>query len=315
MRVSKLINRFPIIMIFVLVLINLTGCGSDVPDTRKKKDDSKPIDFEAREFLKAKGKNIKLRTATSFFYTNTNTLQKNGVKVEEVTYFENGNVHEVIRYASNGYIDMKYTYEYDDENNVISLKTENFNGTVYYERKSEFENGYEISRYEFELENKKEVNISYKYSESGELIEEITKNKDGDLVSKVEYEYKPDKSVRAATYDKDGRAQKIVTSFFDSEKKKIKQINEHPSLTSDTIKYVYDERKNVLVFDEGYFMQKYAFDENDNMTAQEWYSKGIDKQGTIRFKYDPRGLVIERVRYDSFDEPAIYTKYEYEFYK
>jgi len=295
------------------VLLFTGGCGSHKHE--KKKELEKPVSFEEREHLKAKDYKIKKRTATSYFYTNEGKLQKKGTKVEEVIYYENGDKKELTRFASTGDIDLKWTYKYDSDGNIVSAKTENNNGEVFYQRDSKYEDGLEVERYELELGQKKEVNIKYDYDDFGNIIEETAKDMNGDLFSRIEFEYKKNVLIKSSFYDSKGSLSKMTINSYDSTGNKIREIITYPTTTVDTVKYIYDNRKNIVVFDQGYFAQKYFFDEKDNMLSEEWYVKGRGKQGTFKFIYNDKGLVVERIRYDSFDEPVIYTKYEYEFFK
>ncbi|MFH1194528.1 MAG: hypothetical protein V1720_02370 [bacterium] len=301
-------------LLFLMCTILIVGCGADVPSQKKKKNEVKSSDFEEREYIKAKNFKIKKRMATSYFYNNNGKLQERGTKVEEVTYYENGALHEVIRFTSTGQIDLKWTYKYDLDGNILSLETINEYGMVFYKRESHYKNGYETRRYEKDYGQKYEVNISYEYDDRGNMIEETAKDMKGELFSRVEYEYKNDRIMKITSYNRDDKLTLIKENTYDEVGNRIREILTYPSTTIDTVTYKYDERKNILEMDQGYFLQKYVFDERENMLSQEWYSKGVDKQGTFKFIYDDRGLVVERIRMDSLDEPVIYTRYEYEFY-
>jgi len=127
----------------------------------------------------------------------------------------------------------------------------------------------------------------YKYDDKGNMIEEIEKNADGQIISLTKYEYK---------YDDKGNM--------------IEEIRKNES--GRIIEYKYDSKGNMIEKNESGGIIEHKYDDKGNMIEEirksEW--EGIIEHKY--YKYDNKGNIIEEMWRDRLGETIDFIEYKYD---
>ena len=95
-------------------------------------------------------------------------------------------------------------------------------------------------------------------------------------------------------------------------------------LTSETVKsqgispviskYIYDNKNNLIEIDKGYYRQVFEYNDNGEVIKETHFDGDDGMQQRTDMVYNHLGLMVERIRFDGLNQPAILTHYEYSFY-
>jgi hypothetical protein len=312
---------FQISVTILLSILFLISCGSPEKKSVKKKKEKSAneitlLDQDNREDLKAAKNHVKERRTVSSFYNKYGKVSERGFLVEKKHYDEQGRLIEVIRFLSNGDIDLKWTYEYNDNDDIVHSKTINGLGFLRYERKSKYDDeGKEIEREEYDVKSKKFNKIIYEYDDKGDLLVAKTYNPDGNLVMIENNKYEADgKLVLKKLENPEGALFSVTQIKYDSLGRKsqelVKDFRDKPSFTM----FVYDSLGYLNGKNRGYLNELFINDENGNVITEKLFDSEGGLQQRIDYFYDEKGLLSKRIRYDGMEKPALFIKYEYEFY-
>lgn len=303
-------------LILLLVIISAACSG-------KRERNIKPLNIPSHqvvtpeikeEYLMSKNK-VKSRTTTTYFYNQTGKRSKQGDIVDELLFDEYGNKAVQLRYAGGGIIDLQFEWHYNDNDQVISSKTTDPGGKVFYSRESEYDdNGNEIRRMERELKSRDDMEILYTYNDSGFLEKVMKREKRGKIIANEYYHYKDSNLVNIEIFNLNGV--KTNERFFEYDSLgRITKITkkELPNFESFE-KFSYDKNGNLTVYDEVYFKRVYEYDENNFLITETAYDKDGYQQQKLIFTNNSMGLPVSRIKTDGEDIPIIYTEYEYEFF-
>jgi hypothetical protein len=318
---KKMRNKLSLFVLLVLAMFLLSSCGSNEHESKAKR--KKPVKYntltqEKKEDIKARKLKVKDRKTISSFYTKSGKVSQRGFLVEEKKYDESGNLTEHLFYESDGSIDRKYIYKYDEQGNQIERVSYDFRGRIRYKKTSEYDKfGNEIFAKELDIKTNKYNKIFFNYDTAGNLISALKYNDEGELIHKTLNEY--DKSgnlIRVSYFNEQGQKYSETQFKYDSLGNKILEILLAPGSTPKYKRFKYDSRGNLIYLNAGYFSQKFAYDEKDNEILEELFDKDGYLQQKFTTQYDnATGLMSSRVRYDGQNNPALFIKYQYEFYK
>ena len=313
---------FRISVIVLVSVVFLISCGSPEKKSFKKKKEKSAneialLEQDKREDLKAAANHVKERRTISYFYNKYGKVSERGFLVEKKMYDEKGRLTEVIRFLSNGDIDLRWTYEYNDNDEIVHSKTVNGMNFIRYERKSTYDDeGKEIEREEYDVKSKKFNKIVYEYDDKGNLLVTKTYNSDGNLLFLENNEYdSAGKIVLKKLENPEGALFTVTQTEYDSLGRKAKEymrdFRDKPSL----VIFVYDSLGYLKGKNRGFVNELFINDENGNVVTEKLFDSEGGLQQRIDFFYDKNGLLSERIRYDGMEKPALFIKYEYEFYQ
>ncbi len=301
-------------------LIFVGGCSSNKHESkakRKKEVKYNLLKQEDKEYRKAKKFKVKDRKTISHFYTKKGKVSPKGYLVEEVKFDSLGNLIAHIFYASDGTIDRKFLYEYDDKGNQIKKESYDFRGVLRYQKISEYdEYGNEIFAKEFNAKTQKYNTVIFDYDSAGNLLQKTKFDPDDNVIQKAVFKYDKDGHlIYSAAFNKKGQKYSETMFKYDSLGNKVLETLLIPGMSPKFKRFKYDERGNLIFIDGGYFSQKFAYNKDNDEILEELFDKDGYLQQKFTTDYDDRGLMIERIRYDGQNRPALYIEYKYEFYK
>ncbi|NOX17852.1 MAG: hypothetical protein GXO87_06165, partial [Chlorobi bacterium] len=300
----------------------LSSCGSPEKKSGKRKKEKSAneitlMEQDKREDIKSAANHVKERKIVSYFYNKYGKVSERGFLVEKKIYNEKGELTEVTRFLSNGDIDLRWTYEYNDNGDIVHSKTVNGLNFLRYERKSKYDDdGKEIEREEYDVKTKKFNKIVYEYDDKGDLLVAKTYNSDGNLLFLENNEY-DDKGriVLKKRENPEGALFTVTQIEYDSlgrkSKELVKDFRAQPSFTI----FSYDSLGYLKGKNRGFVNELFINDENGNIVTEKLFDGGGGLQQRIDYFYDEKGLLSERIRYDGMENPALFIKYEYEFYR
>ena len=298
----------------------LTGCGkSEKQKGRGKRSKTlssvRVLTQEEREFEKAKLFGIKSRSTFSRFYDKYGKVPPKGFLVEKSTFDEDGKRIENNLYTSTGEINLNNKFEYDDDN-LIKIEVLNNWGKIKFRRISEYDEfGNETVRKELNLKLNLDDNSVFEYDNEGELVKTIYYDPKERLVSIENYSC-DDKGrlISKNMLDPEDKLIAGVTYEYDSLGHVVTEIKSFPNSKTTRTDYKFDQYGNQIEVDAGYYKNIMEYDNNGNVILEAMYAKGGALQQKFKNFYDHRGLLLERIRYDGMEKPAVYINYEYEFY-
>ena len=298
----------------------LGGCSSNKHESKAKR--KKVVKYtrlkqEDKEYRKAKKFKVKDRKTFSHFYTRKGKISPRGFLVEEVKFDSVGNLTAHIFYESDGSIDRKFLYYYDDKGNQIKKESYDWRNTLRYQKISEDDKyGNEIFAKELNVKTGKYNKIFFDYDTAGNLLQKIKYSPDDEVLQKVVFQYdKNGNVVYSAYFNEQGKKYSETRFKYDSLGNKIEEMMIIPGTTPKYKHFKYDERGNLIFIDGGYFSQKFAYNKDNDEILEELFDRDGYLQQKFTTDYDDRGLMSERFRYDGQNRPALYIEYKYEFYQ
>lgn len=196
---------------------------------------------------------------------------------EATLYNSEGNVIENIRYRSDGEMEYKSIFKFDEKANKIQKDVYNSNK---------------------ELEGRWE----YNYDDKGMISETNIYDSIGKFIRKIKCEYDINgRVIEDYTYNSDGKLEERMTLDYIDAKNKTESIyNANGDLIFKNV-YEYDENKTLM-------RQEY--------NIYGLYGKDIRTLYTYKYtKYDKEGNWIERIQYNEENIPTIITDRKIEYYQ
>ncbi|MCF8242875.1 MAG: hypothetical protein K9J16_15960 [Melioribacteraceae bacterium] len=312
----KYLRYFFLTVIFSIFIISCSAEKEENKSAAKKKEIAKHlITQEDKEEQKAGKNEVKTRYTRSYFYKSNGEISDRGYLIEEVNYDENGNKIEHIRYKSDGSIDLKWTYKYDEAGNVIEKTSTDVFESTKFQQNSKFDNnGNEIERTELNLKKRGNNIYEFEYNDSGLLKSVEVRDPSDNIVTREEFIYDDSLVVLEKIFTPDLKGGSEIKYNYDDNNLLIQKVKSVPDLTVDTTNYAYDESGNLIEKDAGYFIHKYEYNENNDLTMEEMFDGAGGLQYRFKYMYNQRGLLSEKIRYDGLGSPALYIKYDYEFH-
>lgn len=227
-----------------------------------------------------------------FSYKYTTNINYNNVSPDEVDiyiriYNEYGNplVEQNIFTATQNY--YTYSYQYDDNQNLILEKCE-MNGTLFY-----------TEQYGYDEENRpvwrlsKEGLSTVEYDDAGNVIKRVSEY----TGTTVEYLYDAQQNLMQETHSYDGEVTLITKNEYNDKGQLVKTImNLCPG--ESVITYTYDEKGNLLLEDKMQsnginIRHEYQYDERGNRIQTSYYSSLSNVGSDYYWEYDERGNVTK----------------------
>lgn len=307
------------ITVLSLLAVFMIACGGTEKKTQALKKKETPytqLNQEQKEMRKAKEFKVKKRDTYSYFYNKYGKVDEKGFLVESLLYDEKGNLTEHLFYTSRGAIDRKYVYEYDGKGNIIKNEAYDVFGDLRNRQFSEYDEfGNIVEAKVFNIKLNDYNKVEFIYDKDGNLLEKTTYDPDDTVIEKTVNEY--DSSgvlLHTIRYGKGERVQEKDYFQYDSLGNKIKMTMDIPGTLPKFYTYKYDENNNMIEERSVHYIKRYAFDKDNNVLMEEVYDKDEYLQTRFQYFYDERGLLKEKIRYDGMGKPAIYIRYQYEFY-
>jgi len=309
------------IALIIVSLSFLVSCGSNDKVVRKRKVKSaNEITFLPqidKEDLKAKKLKVKSKSTYSYFYDKFGKVASKGYFVEKRTYDKNGNLSLIFRYSSRGGIDLSWKFDYDYYQNLTHKDSKTGSGLLKYESTSKFDDyGNEIEREEFVEKTGKYNKIIFAYDSLSNLLSNETFNSDDELISKGKNQFDASNNlVHSILLNKNGSKyfEKIVK--YDSLNRRVYESENKFSEPATEYKYLYDKNGFLSEKSSRIYRETFKNDSLGNVIEQKIYDGSGGLQQMYTYRYKRNGLIKERIRYDGLEHPALYTKYEYEYYK
>lgn len=164
------------------------------------------------------------------------------------------------------------------------------------------------------------LKIARGYDENGNLVREITYDRDG---SRMKYEYDPDGNLITETsfdeqghqtiqytYDNTGNLIREFELEYDSEGNRIKERFFSPDSPHESIwEYEYDNDGKVIKkssMDDLISTYEYTYEDNDRIKRIDRYELNTGSTGSLELEYDSSGKLIQfRVREYSMNERIV----------
>ncbi len=317
----KNIIIFRYLLLIFIVSTLLVACSSENKINRRKKIQS-PNEITLlpqidKEDLKAKKLKVKSKETYSYFYDKFGKVAEKGYFVEKRTYDKNGYLSMIFRYSSSGNIDLSWKYEYDFYHNLTQKDSKTGSGLLKYESTSKFDNvGNEIERKEYQEKSGKYNKVVFEYDSLSNMINKKEYDPEEKLISVDKNLFDSTGNlVQTTSYNRNGAKylEKIV--MYDSLNRKIFESKNNFHDPISKLEYAYDKNNYLSIRKGNLFRETFQNDSLGNIVEHNIYDKSGGLQQMYSYKYDKNGLVKERIRYDGLKHPALYTKYEYEFYK
>ncbi len=231
----------------------------------------------------------------------SNELTEKEHIMSKTEYDKKGQVLSEISYTSEGKASHAYTYSYDDDFLVEEKLVEN---DEIIERKT-FEAGENKTikkEYRHYIDNTYDT-IEYIYNDTGNLIEKITRDYDGDIEQRERFDYKGEKLIKETVFDEDDTIISEKTVQYD-EDERIAETESYDPLEETRFNKVtkYDEKgnpKETLTYDKkDKLIERIQFEHDDQGRVTKVIEENQNKKNTIKMKYDDNGNLILQEEYD-----------------
>jgi hypothetical protein len=250
-------------------------------------------------------------SASGFKYDSEKRLK------EEIHYFENDQVGEIIRYKLNAEgkpTEIETTYA-DESQSVRKIsRFENMISVKSYDEDGELE-GEELVKLNSDGRVVEEIN----FDEDQEIIQRTTNqyNEAGRVITKTKYG-EDDEFLVKAEYDYDENGNIVSETQLNQKGKLINRIN-----------YTFDKNGNQIAWQNNNYSHNTHYDENGRIISEETVNRGNNAvENFTEFRYNPDGLKTEErtfsmgQQYDVLPGASgrsgsdlLVTRYEYEFFE
>jgi hypothetical protein len=244
------------------------------------------------------------------------TFNDQNKKIEEIHYFNQDEIGELIRYKLN------------DEGKTVEIETTYADGAKSVKKINRSKNLIEAVIYDEDGDLEGEEIV--KLNNDGRPLEEIQYDEDKNIVRRFTYEY--DKEGNVITRIEFGENNIfIVKVIFKYDKQSnlagLEQFSEKGRPIGSTI-YDYDNKGNQILMQTDRHIQRSAYDKNGKLMNMEIMNRVNNLVESFNeYKYDDHGRVIEERTFEIGEthqlEPGIFgrsgsnlqlTRYEYEFF-
>ena len=228
------------------------------------------------------------RETISYYYDDDGNSKGGGVS-EEILFNKKGNRIQHTRFLTSGDIEYKFKYKYDEENKEIEMSSYDAEDNLLLTKTFEYNEEKVISKIHEQdfLQPLKGREHVYTYTDSLVNYREIKNSEGGIILHEI------------TTYDSLGYV--------------LAKIKSDPNIGKITTYYVHDDLGNISEIVAPYYKVKMTYDEKGNVITEELYDVS-SKQHTIVYEYDDNGLLLEKTRYDTRENPLFRFEYKYEFY-
>lgn len=313
------INKKSVIKWLPLILVTLFLAASKNITVQEKNSLSKKkfeiVDQDLKELDKAKLHKVKTRFKYVAFYNADGTLPPKKSLVEKVIFDNRGFRKEHIRYTGTGEVDLRYIFKFDAKGNMLKMETRNGAGIILGGRESKYDkNGNEIERKLTSKKNPGALKTVYFYDKGNNLVEVKNFSNKGEFTTGQVLKYKNGMMVNSIS--KTAKGETILETFldYDAVGRLIKE--ERKSLEGNfVIDYKYDSKGNLIQVDNPQYKRFYYYNEKGDLIEDKMFQSDGVRQFRVAFTYGRKDLRSEEIRYTNDEKPAVYGKYEYEFYK
>lgn len=315
-----MIHNYRKIYLLALLTFVVFSCSKSKEEKSNLIKPKKPwlITQEDVEEKKALQLGVKKRDAYTYFYDMYGKVAERGDIVEEVFFNEDGLKEKQIRYGGGKMVDREWDFEYDDDGNILIAKTYDHSGKIVYESLNDFNgDGLEESSEVFDANFKKKRFITNSYYKT-RITSTTIKAENGDIIERHIYSYNPDSSYSVTKTGARERFLQRTERYFDNKSMLAAEIITDNRPATDTTYFRYDSKGNLILKKNSMYTYTFLYDENNNRVEEVMYytdKKGFEfKQMKLVYVYGEKGLLYERYRYDSDDNPIIVTRYNYLYY-
>jgi YD repeat-containing protein len=313
----KIIKKKHVIVVNLLLLALLTSCSSDhnkkIENPNSQEYQKLEINQELKEDSKIIANKVKERRVYSRFTSNYIKGGGKEILVEKTNYNEIGNKKERYRYRSDG-VDSQWLYDYDEYGNDRSVEL--YDGFQKLFNKTNFEYSSQgiLLKKNFE-KNKSKTFYNYLYDDDYNLVEIKSYYKTNSALQNTVYKYHSGLLDSVIIYRNKFISQKIKFEH-DSLGRREKESNIINNKVINYVSYVYDKVGNIIKLVEPKIaLWKYIYDSRGNLLDEKHTDNQNNLQSRTTYKYDlSNDLMINKIRYDGTNTPALNTRYEYDFY-
>jgi hypothetical protein len=251
-----------------------------------------------------------IETASRFKYDDKDRL------IEEMHYFDEEEVGEVVR------------YKFNEEGKTKEIETTYADGSVSLKKISRLENMLSVKAYDEDGEQDGEDLI--KYNEDGKVVEEINFDEDHAVAQRAVYTYNNKQQVesRIDYGAKDEFLQKVVFEY-DNNGNAVRetQLNRKDKPVRQVV-YNYNKENKLVGWENSQHMHKSKYNEEGKLVYEETINN-INKmvEGFTEYKFDEDGLLAQSRSFEMGEQyqmqPGVMARtklnfvvirYEYEFF-
>lgn len=279
-----------LLSVTLLCLVLFTACTADnVSETSSREFVEESAQTEPRGIWRMVG----YTQLFPFAYTETYTYGENGLLLQTVTVYGEGERRETT------------VYDYDADGNLLLEMTTDQNGTEVAYVKQSFENGKLMSKTVLELGASRESTTLYSYDREGRLQKT---ERDGITES---YFYHEDGGYTVEWSGKSGNG----SYLYDASGNLLEIRHGDGELNEE---YLYDEQGHLLnikqyAAGEVTDLYRYQYDASGNLLSREFYFYG-ELQYTTLYEYDEHGNQIKTKQVADGKE-LLLSETEYEFFE
>lgn len=234
---------------------------------------------------------------------------------------EAGRVISTTSTYSDGSIEYKYTYNYD-ENGNIGVVYERYNSDRTPSYVCEYDGHKNLTRYVlYTADGSVQYTDIYEYDDSGDLLCEIRQYSDTEIVTMCEYGYDTSGNLTKKTsYHRDGSIGWVLEYEYDA----VGNLTRSTFDSEVQHEFEYDAGGNLLVHTDLVLVAKYEYeyDENGNLIKDThyimdtWYTASEDPSAWVKYdsseyEYDGNGNLTKKATYDSDGELSKIEEYEW----
>lgn len=311
------------------LLLFLMGWQEAVAQTeppRPPKNDRKA----ALQSKKNKIKEAKIKTETVYQFEVVNgVVSQNAVKQLEKTYDSEGNLLEETKFKRDGTIEQKVKNQYNDKGNVE--KTEALKDTgLGNDRPNKIDYGYDeqgnlIESTSLNPDGSVLIKTKNKYDDTGKMTEMLTENASSDprkkIFIKLNLSYNEQGEVsKAEALDKDGNILSVIEYKYDSNGNLVEQINQVQGKQLRLL-HTYDANGKALestqLDEQGEVKSrtKNTYDDKGNNIEMEIDFPSADFKTKSENTFDDKGSITEQRTFNKRDEMISKLKFEYEYFE
>jgi len=279
-------------------MILIISCNNKDNNSSGTKTVKVKVDKELIERERIKSLKIKSQIEYDYSYINGNVSSK-GYKSSITKYNTDGTMSDLIFFWEDGKIFMSYKYKYNQDKYLIEeiFYENDLDGSITNEKYIyEYDNyGNNILR-EFYSNNIFEYKIIYKYDINRFCISQTQYDKDG--VVENEKNFKPDNNYNdkeQVEYSGSGKIIHTVKYEYDDYGNMISKIK-------------YDSIGNIVESQTKKYLK-------NGMVIEELHYYKIVGENKYTYKYDDNNNLIERIKYNEYNEPEVRTRVAYEYYQ
>jgi len=309
----RIFFHFQIHVLVILIILTISGAyefnaAQNINPSSKRKSDF--VSQEEKEFAKIKQLRVKTRSKYAVYYGMPNQIGDKKILLTTETFNKKGLLTEMTEQNSSGNVISHYTFSYDAKGRPVKAEGVDDTGRSNTQTSRYDPRGYEIERRLVSTGRKRtETKSVLKYDKSGNVIE--IKNYENDkLTDQQNFTYKNNVRIRTTYLDQKGDTAGVSIPEYDSSGK---LINEKSSNQVNTYKYDANGNLNEMIDSET--KRSYTSDEKGNVIEYKMFLLDGRRQIRLVFKYNPKGLQSEQLRYDNSETVVLHTVYEYEYYK